>query len=96
VAIADPATPPVVELPIPIVPSRSTVAVSSSASSTAPDPAVAPTAGSDAAPATRESKGSPWAAAADNGVAFGRRSQKAATATAGFFTRFGKRIADTF
>jgi beta-lactamase regulating signal transducer with metallopeptidase domain len=96
VAIADPATPQVVELPIPIVPSRSTVAVSSSASSTAPDPAVVLTAGADAAPAVRETKSSPWAAAADNGVAFGRRSQKAATATAGFFTRFGKRIADTF
>jgi beta-lactamase regulating signal transducer with metallopeptidase domain len=35
----------------------------------------------------------PWVAAAEVGVAAGRGSQKAAVATAGFFTRFGKKIA---
>lgn len=35
----------------------------------------------------------PWGAAADTGVAVGRASQKAAVATAGFFSRLGKKIA---
>jgi beta-lactamase regulating signal transducer with metallopeptidase domain len=39
---------------------------------------------------------SPWAAAADAGVGVGQTSQKAALATAGFFTRFGKRVARSF
>ncbi len=39
---------------------------------------------------------SPWRAAADGGVAVGRGSQKAAVATAGFFGKFGKRIASAF
>jgi hypothetical protein len=35
-------------------------------------------------------------AAADGGVAIGRRSQNAGVATAGFFSRFGKKVADSF
>jgi hypothetical protein len=38
----------------------------------------------------------PWGAAADAGVAIGRGSQKAAVSTAGFFSRFGKKIASSF
>ena len=38
----------------------------------------------------------PWAAAADAGVAIGRGSQNAGVATAGFFSRFGKKIAASF
>ena len=38
----------------------------------------------------------PWGAAADTGVAIGRGSQKAAVATAGFFSRFGKKLASSF
>lgn len=38
----------------------------------------------------------PWAVAADTGVAVGRGSRTAAVATAGFFTRFGKKIAGSF
>jgi beta-lactamase regulating signal transducer with metallopeptidase domain len=38
----------------------------------------------------------PWGAAADTGVAVGRASQRAATATAGFFSRLGKKIAGSF
>ncbi|MGE5833164.1 MAG: M56 family metallopeptidase [Acidobacteriota bacterium] len=38
----------------------------------------------------------PWGAAADTGVAVGRASQKAAVATAGFFSRLGKKIAGSF
>jgi beta-lactamase regulating signal transducer with metallopeptidase domain len=50
----------------------------------APPPAPVPTAAT------------PWSAAADAGVSVGRVSQKAAVATAGFFTRLGKRIAGSF
>jgi beta-lactamase regulating signal transducer with metallopeptidase domain len=39
---------------------------------------------------------SPWNTAARAGVAVGRGSQKAALATAGFFTRAGRRIAGSF
>ncbi|HXW05121.1 MAG TPA: M56 family metallopeptidase [Vicinamibacterales bacterium] len=38
----------------------------------------------------------PWRTAANSGLAIGRGSQKAAVATAGFFGRFGRRIADSF
>ena len=38
----------------------------------------------------------PWGAAADAGVQIGRGSQKAAVATAGFFSRLGKSIARSF
>lgn len=38
----------------------------------------------------------PWSAAANAGVAVGRGSQNAGLATAGFFTRVGKRIAGSF
>jgi D-alanyl-D-alanine endopeptidase (penicillin-binding protein 7) len=38
----------------------------------------------------------PWGAAATAGVGIGRGSQKAATATAGFFSRLGKSIAGSF
>jgi hypothetical protein len=39
---------------------------------------------------------SPWGAAADAGVSVGRASQKTAVATAGFFSRLGKKIAGSF
>jgi hypothetical protein len=39
---------------------------------------------------------SPWNAAADAGVTVGRGSQKAAVATAGFFSKLGKSIARSF
>ena len=48
---------------------------------------------STAAPAGSKT---PWAAAADAGVSVGRGSQKAAVATAGFFSRLGKSIARSF
>ena len=38
----------------------------------------------------------PWNRAADTGIAVGRASQGAGVATAGFFSRFGKRVADSF
>jgi hypothetical protein len=48
-------------------------------------PAPVPPASADAA--------TPWGLAADAGVSVGRASQKAAAATAGFFTRLGRKIA---
>jgi hypothetical protein len=38
----------------------------------------------------------PWTRAADAGVGIGRASQTAGTATAGFFKRFGKKVAGAF
>jgi beta-lactamase regulating signal transducer with metallopeptidase domain len=43
-----------------------------------------------------ERPATPWSAAADAGVSVGRASQKAAVATAGFFTRLGRKIAGSF
>lgn len=48
------------------------------------------------APQPAPKAGTPWGAATDAGVAIGRGSQKAAVSTAGFFTRFGKKIAGSF
>lgn len=39
---------------------------------------------------------SPWSAVADGGTALGRKSKDAGVATAGFFTRFGRRVAGSF
>jgi hypothetical protein len=39
---------------------------------------------------------SPWGAAVDGGVALGRTSKDAGVATAGFFTRFARRVAGSF
>jgi beta-lactamase regulating signal transducer with metallopeptidase domain len=48
-------------------------------------------------PAARDAqKPTPWGTAADAGVSIGRGSQKAAVATAGFFTRLSKSIAGAF
>ena len=47
-------------------------------------------------PLTPTQNPTPWRAAADAGVGVGRGSQKAAVATAGFFSRMGKSIAGAF
>jgi beta-lactamase regulating signal transducer with metallopeptidase domain len=48
-------------------------------------------------PATAPGDGRPiWSAAADAGMAVGRRSENAASATAGFFVRFGKTVGNSF
>jgi len=39
---------------------------------------------------------SPWSAVGDGGTALGRKSKDAGVATAGFFTRFGRRVAGSF
>jgi hypothetical protein len=39
---------------------------------------------------------SPWSAAAAGGVAIGQKSTHAGVATAGFFSRFGRRVAGSF
>jgi hypothetical protein len=45
---------------------------------------------------TAEPPRSPWTAAAAGGVAIGRKSKGAGVATAGFFTRFARRVAGSF
>jgi beta-lactamase regulating signal transducer with metallopeptidase domain len=45
---------------------------------------------------TAEPPRSPWSAAAAGGVAIGQTSKNAGVATAGFFTRFGRRVAGSF
>lgn len=45
---------------------------------------------------TAESSRSPWDAAAAGGTAVGRKSKDAGVATAGFFTRFARRVAGSF
>jgi beta-lactamase regulating signal transducer with metallopeptidase domain len=59
-----------------------------SAASTAPAPTPPPAADTKAV--------TPWGAAANAGIAVGKGSQKSAVATAGFFTRFGKKVAASF
>jgi len=47
-------------------------------------------------PAPGAQRVAPWTAAADAGVTLGQRSKEGGIATARFFSRFGKRIADSF
>jgi len=57
-------------------------------------PAAAPPAQSAAVPVDRDR--SPWAETADGGKAIGRVSKEAGLATAGFFSKFGRRVAGSF
>jgi hypothetical protein len=59
-------------------------------------PTVVPAAMSQPSEVTVEQPRSPWGAAADGGVAIGRKSKQAGVATAGFFTRFARRVAGSF
>jgi bla regulator protein blaR1 len=45
---------------------------------------------------TADMPGAPWAAVSAGGTAIGRKSKDAGVATAGFFTRFAKRVAGSF
>jgi D-alanyl-D-alanine endopeptidase (penicillin-binding protein 7) len=58
----------------------------------------APVPSTPSAPSTiiTEQPQSPWTAAAAGGVAIGRKSKEAGVATAGFFTRFARRVAGSF
>jgi hypothetical protein len=58
-------------------------------------PITAPTLAASSLEATRTSPAF-WNVAADGGVAVGKTSRKAALATAGFFSRFGKKVATSF
>jgi beta-lactamase regulating signal transducer with metallopeptidase domain len=49
-----------------------------------------------APPGSAQQQDTPWGAAADTGVAVARGSQRAAVATAGFFSRLGKKVAKSF
>jgi len=58
-------------------------------------PAHAPSAGAAPPPPT-EADSASWASVGDGGVAIGRGSKKAGVSIAGFFSRFGKRVAGSF
>lgn len=58
-----------------------------------PEPAVNEV---DDAPGAAEKPATPWSLATDGGVAIGRASRNAGVRTAGFFSRFGKKIAGSF
>jgi hypothetical protein len=60
----------------------------------ADDPAGAAVHHTTAAPDARNL--TPWGVTADVGTAIGRGSQNASLATAGFFSRFAKKIARSF
>jgi hypothetical protein len=57
-------------------------------------PQIPPSGATPAAPEAQ--RVTPWNAAADAGVTLGQRSKEGGIATARFFSRFGKRIADSF
>lgn len=64
-----------------------------------PDRVIAPAVPSAPPPApdvTAAPSQSPWTAVASGGSAIGRKSKDAGVATAGFFTRFAKRVAGSF
>ena len=91
----EPATPPtsdavnVVEPP-PAAPVAADRTVVSERATVSPVPSPPP------ADATAEAPGSPWSVAAGQGAALGRKSKDAGVATAGFFNRFGRRVAGSF
>jgi hypothetical protein len=76
--------------PLPPIPeSGALTALSSAPGAALPQPTVATD--------FEEQRGAtPWGAAADTGAAVARGSQRAAVATAGFFTRLGKNVAKSF
>jgi bla regulator protein blaR1 len=72
-------------------------AVEPAGGSVAPDTAtVEPKPESQPPAAKPEQPRSPWGAAADGGVAIGRKSKEAGVATAGFFSHFARRVAGSF
>ena len=90
--VAPPNLPPSVSEPTFVVPALTTSTALPDSLTSVPvgSTPVAGEAGTSAKTAT------PWGVAADAGVSVGRGSQKAAVATAGFFSRVGKSIAGAF
>jgi hypothetical protein len=72
-------------------------AVEPAGGSVAPDTATLEQKPESQPPAAKpEQPRSPWGAAADGGVAIGRKSKEAGVATAGFFSHFARRVAGSF
>jgi beta-lactamase regulating signal transducer with metallopeptidase domain len=57
---------------------------------------ILPQGASDRPDATVQGSRTPWTAAADGGVAIGRKAKDAGVATAGFFSRFARRVGGAF
>ena len=94
-------TKPTTEPDAPLTTDAANHAVSAPADGTAestageqiPDVPPIPLARSDVTPPQPQS---PWSAAKAGGIAVGRKSKDAGVATAGLFTRFGRRVAGSF
>jgi hypothetical protein len=82
--------------PIATVPTHERLIELPGVSTAAPDPMTSPSPSADAGSKATATVSTPWGVAADAGVSVGKGSQKAAVATAGFFTRMGKSIAGAF
>ena len=83
------------EPPLPVVPSTFSAPLDSPLRSPVPARSSRPAAGVSATEPVQEPV-TIWGAAAEGGTAIGRGSQKAAVATAGFFTRVGRKFAGSF
>ena len=91
----EPTAPPTSDEPKAVDEARPAAADPESAATVMPDlPSLPHT--DQAAQVTAEPPRSPWSAAAAGGVAIGRKSKDAGVATAGFFTRFARRVAGSF
>jgi beta-lactamase regulating signal transducer with metallopeptidase domain len=86
---------PFEETPLPVVPSTFSVPLDSPLRSAVPARSPRPAAVVSATDPAQD-PATIWGAAAESGTAVGRGSQRAAVATAGFFTRVSRKIAGSF
>jgi beta-lactamase regulating signal transducer with metallopeptidase domain len=97
-----PSPQPIVESDAPAASEGRQAPDSTAATEPSPEPSVLPVRTSvpqippDRSGMTAETPRALWTAAADGGAAIGRKSKDAGLSTAGFFTRFGRRVAGSF
>jgi hypothetical protein len=91
--IEEPVTKSVSSLPLPSSDWPLDSTISTPVAAALPDPMLTEV---DDAAGAAEKPATPWSVATDGGVAIGRASRNAGVATAGFFSRFGKKIAKSF
>jgi beta-lactamase regulating signal transducer with metallopeptidase domain len=92
-AIEEPVTTSIASLPLPSSDWPLDSTISTPVAALVPEPAVNDV---DDAPDAAEKPATPWSLATDGGVAIGRASRNAGVRTAGFFSRFGEKIAKSF
>jgi beta-lactamase regulating signal transducer with metallopeptidase domain len=98
-----PGPPPKIDSGEAVTPEGSHAPDSAAPTQANPEPTVIPTLATvpemsppERADTKAERPRAPWTAAADGGAAIGRKSKDAGLATAGFFTRFARRVAGSF